>query len=53
VKDWQTWLQLQYRDGRWHADLSDEHVRRIFRPEAVRPDYWVNGPIMPQWSWTI
>jgi hypothetical protein len=42
-------LSLLFTAGRWHGTITDEHMRRIFRPEARRPRYWVNGPQIPAW----
>ena len=53
MKNWNTWIRLIYRDNRWYSALTDEHMRRIFRPEAARPAYWVNGPQIPAWHWSI
>jgi hypothetical protein len=41
-------LSLILINGRWHSQITDEHVRRIFRPEAWRSECWTRGPVMPQ-----
>jgi hypothetical protein len=42
-------LSLFLFDGRWYSQITDEHVRRIFRPEAWRPECWLRGPVLGQW----
>jgi hypothetical protein len=46
-------LSITYLNGNWHGTITDEHMRRIFRPEAPRPAYWVNGPQVPVWRWAL
>jgi hypothetical protein len=46
-------LSIVYQNHNWHGIITDEHMRRIFRPEAKRPASWVNGPQIPPWRWEI